>query len=146
MQNSAGRIFGIPYGANTLIRANTNDVNVILAENNILVNCLQRASSAVVQKSLKEGFGLTVSEALYKGTPVVASRVGGIPLQVIDGVNGFLHEPGDIRGHAASVTNILKDEDLRNRLGRNGTEHVKKNFLMTRLMTDWFSVFDKCLE
>jgi trehalose synthase len=122
-----------------------NDVILLVIDNNFLVNCLQRASSVVIQKSLKEGFGLTVSEALYKGTPVVASNVGGIPLQVLDGVNGFLHEPADYFGFSNSIIKLLKDEKLRQQMGKNGREHVRKNFLITRLMLDWLTLFDSLL-
>ncbi len=122
-----------------------NDIKLVLAENNFLVNCLQRASSVVVQKSLREGFGLTVSEALYKGTPVVASNVGGIPQQVIDGYNGFLHDPKDYGGFSKSIIKIIKDPSLRVQLGRNGCEHVKKNFLITRLIDDWLTLFEGML-
>lgn len=121
------------------------DIKLILVNSDILVNCLQTASKVVIQKSIKEGFGLTVSEALFKGTPVVASRVGGIPLQVIDGVNGFLHEPNDIKGFSESVLKILKDEKLRENLGKIGHEHVKENFLITRLMLDWLNLFKRYL-
>jgi trehalose synthase len=107
---------------------------------------LQRASSVVIQKSLKEGFGLTVTEALYKGTPVVASKVGGIPLQVIDGENGFLHSPHDLKGFSESVLKLLKDEKLRATMGKAGKEHVKKNFLITRLMLDWLYLMNKVLS
>ncbi|NIR86928.1 glycosyltransferase [Candidatus Bathyarchaeota archaeon] len=121
------------------------DIKLLLVNNDILVNCLQTASSVVVQKSLSEGFGLVISEALYKGTPVVASNVGGIPLQVIDGVNGFLHEPKDTRGFSVSIIKLLRDEKLRHELGKNGKEHVKNNFLITRLMSDWLNLFEKYL-
>ena len=113
------------------------DIILLIVDNAFLVNCLQRASSVVLQKSLREGFGLTVSEALYKGTPVVASKVGGIPIQVIDGINGFLHSPHDLKGFSDSVIKLLKDEKLRTAMGKAGKEHVKKNFLITRLMLDW---------
>jgi len=122
------------------------DIRLLMVENNILVNCLQRASTVVVQKSLKEGFGLTVAEALYKMTPVVASRVGGIPLQVIDGENGFLHHPRDYTGFAKSIIKLLDDEDMRKRFGMRGREHIKKNFLITRLMLDWFKIFEMHLN
>ena len=95
----------------------------------------------MIQKSLKEGFGLTVSEALYKGTPVVASRVGGIPLQVIDGVNGFLHDPRDIKGFANSLVQLLTNKELRDRLGKNGQDHIRDNFLITRLILNWLDLF-----
>ena len=122
-----------------------HDIKLLVVDNAFLVNCLQRASSVVIQKSLKEGFGLTVAEALYKGTPVVASRVGGIPLQVLDGVNGFLHSPHDLKGFSDSVIKLLKDEKLRDTLGRAGKEHVTKNFLITRLMLDWLHLMNKVL-
>jgi trehalose synthase len=122
------------------------DIKLLVVDNAFLVNCLQRASSVVIQKSLREGFGLTISEALYKGTPVVASKVGGIPLQVIDGVNGFLHNPQDFKGFSDSVIKLLKDEKLRTAMGQAGKEHVKKNFLITRLMLDWLVLFNKVLS
>ncbi len=123
-----------------------NDIKLILMDNDFLVNCIQRASSVVVQKSIKEGFGLTVSEALYKGTPVVASNVGGIPIQVIDGYDGFLHEPKDYSGFSRSIIKLLKDDKLRKKFGENGKEHVKKNFLITRLISDWLTLFENALK
>ena len=122
------------------------DIKVILVENDILVNALQRASSVVIQKSIREGFGLTVSEALFKGTPVVASKVGGIPLQVIDSENGYLHEPDDIKSFGESVIKLLKDESLRTRFGSKGYLHVKDNFLITRLLLDWLNLFEKYIK
>ena len=121
------------------------DIKVLVVSNNFLVNCLQRASSVVIQKSLREGFGLTVSEALYKGTPVVASNVGGIPLQVIDGINGFLNEPKDYKGFSRSILKLLSDENLRTKFGEKGKEHIRNNFLITRLMLDWLDLFHKYL-
>ncbi len=122
------------------------DIKVILVENEALVNALQRASSVVIQKSIREGFGLTVSEALFKGTPVVASKVGGIPLQVIDSENGYLHEPNDIKGFGESVIKLLKDEVLRTQFGSKGYLHVKDNFLITRLLLDWLNLFEKYIK
>ncbi|HDQ05548.1 MAG TPA: glycosyltransferase [Candidatus Bathyarchaeota archaeon] len=121
------------------------DIKPILVNSDILVNCLQRASAVTVLKSFKEGFGLVVAESLYKGTPVVASDVGGIPLQVIDGVTGFLHEPNDLNGFCDSILKLLKDKKLREKLGKNGQEHVKKSFLITRLMSDWIDLYTKYL-
>jgi trehalose synthase len=123
-----------------------NDIKLLVVDNAFLVNCLQRASLVVVQKSLKEGFGLTVSEALYKGTPVVASKVGGIPLQVIDGENGFLHSPHDLKGFSDSIIKLLKDDELRATMGKAGKEHVTRNFLITRLMLDWLYLMNKVLS
>ncbi len=122
------------------------DIKVILVENEAFVNALQRASSVVIQKSIREGFGLTVSEALFKGTPVVASKVGGIPLQVIDSENGYLCKPDDIKGFGESVIKLLKDESLRVRFGSKGYLHVKDNFLITRLLLDWLNLFEKYIK
>ena len=123
------------------------DIKILanISDNDIVVNALQTRSSVVIQKSLKEGFGLTVSEALYKGTPVVASNIGGIPLQVVNGKNGFLHEPKDIKGFAESIIEILKDKKLREGLGKKGKKRVKKNFLITRLILDWLNLFEQYL-
>jgi trehalose synthase len=121
------------------------NISLILNGPDILVNSLQRASAVVIQKSLREGFALTVSEALYKKTPVVASRVGGIPLQVLDGVNGFLHEPKDHVGFAKSILTLLRDEDMRSQFGERGRSHIKKHFLITRLLLDWLNLFDHYL-
>jgi trehalose synthase len=118
------------------------DINLLMVDNDFLVNCLQRASTVVIQKSLREGFGLTVTEALYKRTPVVASKVGGIPLQIIDGVNGFLHHPKDIKGFSKSVISLIKNENLREEMGRRGREHVHNNFLITRLLQNWLDLIN----
>jgi trehalose synthase len=123
-----------------------NDIKLLSTENDFLVNCLQRASSVVIQKSIREGFGLTVSEALYKGTPVVASNVGGIPTQVIDGYNGFLHEPHDYAGFSDSILTLLKDPALRKEMGEKGKAHVKEHFLITRLICDWLTLFETVLN
>ena len=95
-----------------------DDIKLILDTTDLVVNILQRESAVVVQKSLKEGFGLVVSEALYKGTPVVASNAGGIPFQVLDGINGFLREPRDTEGFSSCILRILRDDNLREDLGR----------------------------
>ncbi len=122
-----------------------NDIVLLLVENNILVNALQRESTVVIQKSNREGFGLVVAEALYKKTPVVGSRVGGIPFQIIDGETGFLHDPYDIKGFSEDVIRLIKDRELREKLGENGHEHIRKNFLITRLMLDWLNIFKEHL-
>jgi trehalose synthase len=116
------------------------DVHLVTETDELLVNALQRAAAVVLQLSTREGFGLTVSEALWKGTPVVATAVGGIPLQVQDGENGFLVTPGDYDAAAGRVLELLRDRDLRESLGRAGQEHVRQNFLITRLLRDWLSL------
>lgn len=124
--------------ANRLI--DDKKVILITVENTILVNALQRTSSVVVQKSLKEGFGLTVTEALWKAKPVVASNVGGIPLQIEDGVSGFLLDPKDEDGFADRIVRILQDPDLGRRLGAAGRETVRKKYLITRLLADYLDM------
>lgn len=123
----------------------TKDVILILEENNILVNALQSTAAVVLQKSLREGFGLTVTEALWKGRPVVASNVGGIPLQVIDGKTGFLVSPEDIEGCARKVVQILKDPELGRQLGEAGKAYVRQNFLVTRSLIDYLDIMDEIL-
>ncbi|MGA1822345.1 MAG: glycosyltransferase [Thermoplasmatota archaeon] len=106
-----------------------------------LVNSLQRGADVIVQKSIKEGFGLTVTEALWKRTPVVTTRVGGIPLQVIDGENGYLLDPRDNRGFADHIIKLLRDRKLAAEMGERGREHVRNNFLITRLISDYQDLF-----
>jgi trehalose synthase len=101
---------------------------------NIEVNALQRCADVVIQKSIREGFGLVVSEALWKGTPVVAGHAGGIPLQLRDGAGGFLVESPE--ECAARVHELLVDAELRRALGASGREVVRERFLITRLVAD----------
>lgn len=121
------------------------DIKVILVNSDVLVNVLQRESSVVIQKSTREGFGLTVSEALWKETPVVSSKVGGIPLQIRHGENGFLHKPKDYKGFANSILELLSDKGMCVRFGKHGKEFVRKNYLITRLMEDYLDLFDEYL-
>jgi len=103
------------------------------------VGAFQRASDVVLQKSLREGFGLTVSEALWKGVPVVGGRVGGIPMQIGDGVGGRLVESIDQATEAC--LELLRDNELRQRLGVAGRERVRRNFLSTRNLRDYLRLF-----
>ena len=109
------------------------DVHVITGLTD-MVNPFQSLSKVVVQKSLKEGFGLTVAEALWKGTPVVAGDVGGIRLQIEDGVGGYLVSSVD--ECARKVDYLLTHEQERLALGEAGREHVRRNFLLPRLLRD----------
>ena len=99
-----------------------------------LVGPFQAQSKVVIQKSLKEGFGLTATEALWKGTPVVAGNVGGLRLQVSDGVGGFL--VNSIEECAERVDFLLENETERVALGATGRERVRTHFLMPRLLRD----------
>ena len=118
----------------------SNDVLFRLGDNQILVNVLQRVSSVILQKSIREGFGLTVSEAQWKETPVVASRVGGIPEQVIDGQTGFLVDPQDITGCAEKVVTLIKDKKLATKMGKEAKELIKQKFLITRHLDDYLNL------
>lgn len=123
------------------------EVILITVENNLLVNILQRVSSVIIQKSLREGFGLTVTEALWKGKPVVASDIGGIPLQIQNEKTGFLLQPDDIQGFADHIIEILKSPGLAKELGEKGKEAVRQKFLITRLLSDYLdllSTFRDC--
>ena len=113
------------------------DVHILLIppeHNDIEVNALQRASSVIIQKSLKEGFALTVTEALWKDKPVVASAVGGIPLQIKNMYSGLLCYC--IEGAALKMRQFLHNPDFAKRLARNGKIHIKRNFLITRLIRE----------
>lgn len=130
--------------ANDFIKS--GEVILLTSESNILVNALQRISKVVIQKSIREGFGLTVSEALWKETPVIASKIGGIPLQIVDGENGFLVDSFDTKGFADRIVRILQDPALGEEMGRKGKEHIRKNFLITRLLSDYLSVLNDVVK
>lgn len=121
------------------------NVHVLTDLPDATVNVLQRESDVVVQKSLREGFGLVVSEALWKRTPVVGSDVGGIPLQVEDGENGYLVAPNDVSGASDGVVALIEDERLRTTFGANGREHVRERFLLPRQLADLLEVFVEAL-
>jgi trehalose synthase len=103
------------------------------------VNALQRASTIVIQKSLREGFGLTVAEALWKKKPVVASAVGGIPLQVIHKHTGLLAH--SVEGAAYQIRFLLSHPEIARRLGEQGHEHVRENFLITGNLKRYLTLF-----
>jgi trehalose synthase len=106
-------------------------------ENAAIVNALQRWSSVVVQKSLAEGFGLTVAEAMWKARPVVASRVGGIQDQIDDEVNGVLVDPRDLAGFGAAVSRLLRSPSRAQRLGASAQARVREEFLGVRHLTEY---------
>ncbi|MDA8173141.1 MAG: glycosyltransferase [Nitrospiraceae bacterium] len=103
------------------------------------INAIQRLATIVLQKSLKEGFGLTVSEAMWKGKPVIGSAVGGITSQIIHGVNGFLVY--SIEGAALRARQLLNNTRLISEMGRGAREHVRKNFLITRQIRDYLAIW-----
>jgi trehalose synthase len=103
------------------------------------VNAFQSQAEVLIQKSTREGFGLTVSEALWKARPFIGGNVGGIPLQVQDGRTGFLVESPE--ECADRALRILREPELGKQLGRAGKEHVRKHFLTPRLLRDWLGIF-----
>ena len=103
------------------------------------INALQRASTIVVQKSLKEGFGLTVTEALWKGKPTIAGAVGGIPSQIIHKLTGMLVH--SVEGCAYQIRYLLTHPEFALKLGKSGREHVKENFLMTTNVRRWLLLY-----
>jgi trehalose synthase len=115
-------------------------------ENAAIVNALQRWSSVVVQKSLAEGFGLTVAEAMWKARPVVASRVGGIQDQIIDGDSGVLVDPADLVGFGSAVGALLRDGDNAERMGAAAQARVRDRFLGVRHLTQYVDLFERVLR
>jgi trehalose synthase len=103
------------------------------------INALQRAATVIVQKSIKEGFGLTVSEAMWKGKPVIGGAVGGIPLQIIHGKTGFLVHSVD--GAAFRIRQLLNNPGLSKKMGDAARENVRTNFLITRQTRDYLSIW-----
>ena len=118
---------------NIKILSNLNNVGAIE------VNAFQSQADVCMQKSIREGFGLTVTEALWKGRPTVAGAVGGIPLQIIDGESGYL--VSSVEEAAERSLQILGDPELAGRMGKAGKEHARKNFLSPRLLRDWLKIF-----
>jgi len=120
--------------------AKDKDIHILwLAQNDIEINALQRASTVIVQKSINEGFGLTVAEALWKGKPVVASHVGGIPLQIAHKYSGLLCH--SVEGAAFAIKQLLNSPEYAQKLGKNGKEHIRNNFLITRHLKDYMLLF-----
>ncbi|MGN6558335.1 MAG: glycosyltransferase [Solirubrobacterales bacterium] len=117
------------------------DIKILSNLNNvgaIEVNAFQSQSDICLQKSIREGFGLTVTEALWKGRPTVAGNVGGIPLQTEDAVSGFLVDSP--QQCAERCIEILRDPGLGKQLGREGKEHARRHFLTPRLLRDWLGL------
>ena len=115
---------------------------VDIEENAAIVNALQRHATVVVQKSLEEGFGLTVAEAMWKARPVVASAVGGIQDQIANGETGILlDDPRDLEKFGDAVVRLLEDHELARRLGSNAREHVRHHFLANRHALQYIKLF-----
>jgi len=113
---------------------------ILSVQDTALVNALQRRAAVVVQKSIREGFGLTVTEAMWKGAAVVGGAAGGIRYQIEDGVNGFL--VASIEKAAARIAQVLKDPDLRRRLGEKARQTVREKFLLTSYLEQYLDLFN----
>lgn len=122
------------------------DILFIVGNNETLVNAVQRFSDVIIQKSTKEGFCLAVTEALWKGTPVVASNVGGIPSQIKDGENGFLLAPKDTEGFSDRIIHLLKNPDDGKAIGQKAKETVRQKFLITRLLSDYLYMLNSIIK
>jgi len=121
-----------------LLDERSDEILILSSQDTALVNALQRRAAVVVQKSLREGFGLTVTEAMWKGSAVVGGNVGGIRRQIEDGVSGFL--VSSVEETAERIVELLRDEKLRNRLGQEAHETVRKRFLMIRYLEDYLDL------
>jgi trehalose synthase len=108
-----------------------------------IVNALQRHASVVVQKSLAEGFGLTVTEAMWKARPVVGSAVGGIIDQIVGGETGWLVDALDLEGYALAVRSLLQNERTAARMGAAGHDRAVTHFLGDRHLEQWAELFER---
>jgi trehalose synthase len=124
----------------SLLESQEERLIILSVQDTALVNALQSRAAVVLQKSLREGFGLTVAEAMWKGTPVIGGNVGGIRYQIEDGVNGFL--VNTVAEAAARIVQLVKDEALRRRLGEAGRESVRQKFLLSRNLEQYLDLFN----
>jgi trehalose synthase len=113
---------------------------ILSHQDTALVNALQRKAAVVLQKSIREGFGLTVAEAMWKGTPVIGGNVGGIRYQIRNGGNGFL--VSTVEEAAKRMVQLIKDKKLRKRMGEKARETVRKKFLLTRYLEQYLDLFN----
>ncbi|MFC1989814.1 glycosyltransferase [Chloroflexota bacterium] len=124
----------------SLLDSREERIIILSHQDGALVNVLQRRAAVVLQKSLREGFGLTVAEAMWKGTPVIGGNVGGIPKQIQDGVSGFL--VSSIEEAADRIVLLVKDKELRDEMGQKAKETVKEQFLLTRYLEQYLDLFN----
>ncbi|MDH4207933.1 MAG: glycosyltransferase, partial [Anaerolineae bacterium] len=122
----------------SLLDCREERIIILARQDTALVNALQSRSAVVVQKSIREGFGLTVTEAMWKGTAVVGGNVGGIKHQIEDGVNGYL--VSSVEEAAQRIVQLLKDGELRRAMGQRARESVRERFLMIRLLEQYLDL------
>jgi trehalose synthase len=113
---------------------------ILTVQDGALVNALQRRATVVIQKSIREGFGLTVTEAMWKGAAVIGGNTGGIRYQIKDGANGFLVSSNEEA--ATRIVQLIKDRTLREQLGQKAKETVRQRFLLTRLLEQYLDLFN----
>ena len=118
----------------------SGDVVFVQGDDPLLVNAIQSTADVVIQKSTREGFGLVITEAMWKSSPVVASNVGGIPTQIVDGESGYLVDPYDLDAVADRIVRLLEDEHLAGEIGANARERVREHFLITRHMLNYLDL------
>jgi trehalose synthase len=132
-----------PEGAEvyqSLMDSREERIIILSHQDGALVNALQRRAACVLQKSIREGFGLTVAEAMWKGAPVIGGNTGGIRYQIEDGVNGFL--VASIEQAAERIVRLVKDKELRVQLGKKARETVRQKFLMTRYLEQYLDLLN----
>jgi len=132
-----------PEGAEVyqaLLDSREERIIILSYQDGALVNALQRRAACVLQKSIREGFGLTVAEAMWKGTPVIGGNTGGIRHQIEDGVNGFL--VSSIEQAAERIVQLIKDKELRVQLGERARETVRQKFLLTRYLEQYLDLLN----
>jgi len=137
--------------SNVIEEYGDKEIHLVKGDDPLVVNTMQRVSSVVLQKSIKEGFALTVSEALWKATPVIGTNVGGIPLQIEHGKNGFLvelneNEEEHIKETANLIKELLTNKEKAEKMGLAGREIVKNNFLITRHLKEYLELFSELTE
>ncbi len=113
---------------------------ILSKQDTALVNALQRKSAVILQKSKREGFGLTVTEAMWKGTPVIGGNVGGIRYQIKDGENGYLVSSPDEA--AQRIVDLLKNKKLRDSMGKKARESVKQNYLLPKYLEKYLDLIN----
>jgi glycosyltransferase involved in cell wall biosynthesis len=126
-------------------KARYERVIVLTVDDPTLVNAVQRRAAVILQKSTREGFGLTVTEAMWKGAAVIGGNVGGIKKQITNGENGFLVD--SVEQASDRIVELLKNPQLRERLGQRAKETVRENYLLCHLVEDWIDVvagLDRC--
>lgn len=123
----------------SLLECREERIIILSKEDTALVNALQSKAAVVLQKSIREGFGLTVTEAMWKGTPVIGGDVGGIRYQIEDGINGFL--VSSVEEATAKIVRLIENDNLRKNIGSKAKESVKKRFLLTRLLEQYLDLF-----